>query len=119
MKWWKYLTIALLLYTAIMGLLGHVPRLAILNETERNLYFHVPMWFGMTIILLASVIFFSVLQTRLVIHEVLIGFLVVTTTPVTLMLLTRAALHRDRLEGSTEVPPPVGQPKHEDQPPAP
>jgi heme exporter protein C len=39
-----------------MGFLGHVPRLAILNETERNLYFHVPMWFGMTIILLASVI---------------------------------------------------------------
>jgi heme exporter protein C len=39
-----------------MGFLGHVPRLAILNETERNLYFHVPMWFGMTIILLVSVI---------------------------------------------------------------
>ncbi|MEJ7659262.1 MAG: hypothetical protein WKG07_06350 [Hymenobacter sp.] len=56
MKWWKYLTIALLLYTAMMGLLGHVPRLAILNETERNLYFHVPMWFGMTIILAASVV---------------------------------------------------------------
>lgn len=56
MKWWKYLTIALLLYTAVMGLLGHVPRLAILNETERNLYFHVPMWFGMTIILAASVV---------------------------------------------------------------
>jgi heme exporter protein C len=56
MKWWKYLTIALLLYTVVMGFLGHVPRLAILNETERNLYFHVPMWFGMTIILLASVV---------------------------------------------------------------
>ncbi|MVN76878.1 ABC transporter permease [Hymenobacter sp. HMF4947] len=56
MKWWKYLAIVLLLYTAIAGLLGHVPRLAILNETERNLYFHVPMWFGMTIILGASVV---------------------------------------------------------------
>lgn len=56
MKWWKYLTIALLLYTVVMGFLGHVPRLAILNETERNLYFHVPMWFGMTIILLVSVV---------------------------------------------------------------
>jgi heme exporter protein C len=56
MKWWKYLTIVLLLYTVVMGFLGHVPRLAILNETERNLYFHVPMWFGMTIILLASVV---------------------------------------------------------------
>ncbi|MGI4740371.1 MAG: cytochrome c biogenesis protein [Janthinobacterium lividum] len=56
MKWWKYLAIVLLLYTVVMGFLGHIPRLAILNETERNLYFHVPMWFGMTIILLASVV---------------------------------------------------------------
>lgn len=56
MKWWKYLAIGLLLYTAIAGLLGPIPRLAILNETERNLYFHVPMWFGMTIILLTSVV---------------------------------------------------------------
>jgi multicomponent K+:H+ antiporter subunit G len=53
-------------------------------------------------------IFFSVLQTRLVVHEVLIGIFVVVTTPVTLMLLGRAALHRDRLEGRdpTPTPPP-------------
>ena len=56
MKWWKILSVVLLIYTAIMGLLGPVPRLAILNETERNLYFHVPMWFGMTIILASSVV---------------------------------------------------------------
>ena len=56
MKWWKTLTVILLVYTVVAGLLGKVPRLAILNETERNLYFHVPMWFGMTIILAASVV---------------------------------------------------------------
>ncbi len=56
MKWWKILTVILLLYTVVAGLLGKVPRLAILNETERNLYFHVPMWFGMTLILGASVV---------------------------------------------------------------
>ncbi|MCC3157882.1 cytochrome c biogenesis protein [Hymenobacter sp. 15J16-1T3B] len=55
--WWKVLTVVLLLYTVVMGLLGHAPRLAILNETIRNLYFHVPMWFGMTIILFASVVY--------------------------------------------------------------
>ena len=33
MKWWKYLTIVLLLYTVVMGFLGHVPRLAILMAT--------------------------------------------------------------------------------------
>lgn len=55
MNWWKYLAVALLLYVAVAGLLLPVPRLAILNETIRNLYFHVPMWFGMTIILGFSV----------------------------------------------------------------
>lgn len=56
-KWWKYLCIVLIFYTIIMGLLGKVPRLAIVNEGIRNLYFHVPMWFGMIIILLISVIY--------------------------------------------------------------
>ena len=31
-----------------------VPRLGILNETIRNLYFHVTMWFGMSILMFAS-----------------------------------------------------------------
>ncbi len=56
-KWWKYLCIVLIFYTLIMGLLGKVPRLAIVNEGIRNLYFHVPMWFGMILILLMSVIY--------------------------------------------------------------
>ena len=51
-------------------------------------------------------LFFSVLQSRLVLHEVLIAVFMVVTTPVTLMLLARAALYRDRSEGSDEVPPP-------------
>ncbi|MBT30841.1 MAG: ABC transporter permease [Thalassobius sp.] len=53
--WWKLLTIVLLLYTLLGGLVMDVPRLVILNETVRNLYFHVPMWFGMVIMLGVSV----------------------------------------------------------------
>jgi heme exporter protein C len=56
-SWWKILTIFLLLYTIIGGFLFTVPRLPILNETIRNLYFHVPMWFSMIIILTISVVF--------------------------------------------------------------
>lgn len=55
--WWKVLTVILLVYTVVGGLLLEVPRLDILNETIRNLYFHVPMWFGMIILLLVSVIY--------------------------------------------------------------
>ena len=60
---------------------------------------------GIGCVLLASILFFSVLQTRFVVHEVLITVFMVVTTPVTLMLLTRAALSRDRRDGSGEVPP--------------
>jgi len=55
--WWKIICIILLLYTVIAGFLMEVPRLAILNESIRNLYFHVPMWFGMMLIMLISVVY--------------------------------------------------------------
>jgi heme exporter protein C len=57
--WWKILAAVLVVYTAITGLLLDVPRLAILNETIRNLYFHVPMWFAM-IVLFSISVFYSV-----------------------------------------------------------
>ena len=63
---------------------------------------------GTMLIVAASVLCFSVLQTRLSVHEILIGLFVTLTTPVTFMLLARAALYRDRSEGSSDVPP-VGE----------
>lgn len=60
---WKITTILLVTYTIVGGLLLPVPRLAILNETIRNLHFHVPMWFGMIIILAIS-FYHSILYLR-------------------------------------------------------
>jgi heme exporter protein C len=56
-NWWKILSVALLVYTVIGGLLFDVPRLAIVNESIRALYFHVPMWFGMVAMFLISVVY--------------------------------------------------------------
>ncbi|TRX50960.1 ABC transporter permease [Fulvivirga sp. M361] len=56
-NWWKVITVLLLLYVVTGGLLMDVPRLNILNETVRALYFHVPMWFGMIIMLAISVVY--------------------------------------------------------------
>jgi heme exporter protein C len=53
--WLKYLAVALLVYVHLAGLLSDVPRLAILNETIRALYFHVPMWFGMVLLFVLSI----------------------------------------------------------------
>ena len=54
--WWKWLCVVLVTYTVIGGLLFPVPKLPILNETIRSLHFHVPMWFGMILLFLGSVI---------------------------------------------------------------
>jgi len=52
--WLKVTTVILLLYTIIGGFLFDVPRLNIVNETIRALYFHVPMWFGMVVLYTVS-----------------------------------------------------------------
>ena len=53
----KGMAVLLLAYTFGMGWLGDVPRKVILNESVRNLYFHVPMWFGMLLMLLGSAVY--------------------------------------------------------------
>lgn len=55
--WWKALGVMIIFYTIIQGFLGDVPRYFILNETIRNMYFHVTMWFSMIILMLASFIY--------------------------------------------------------------
>lgn len=62
-NWLKILAAVLLFYVHIGGMLFDVPRLNILNETIRALYFHVPMWFGMVLLFLLSV-YYSILYLR-------------------------------------------------------
>jgi multicomponent K+:H+ antiporter subunit G len=107
---WATLTVALLvLLGAGLALTGAIGLLRLRGFYERV---HAPTLgttLGIGCVLLASMLFFSVLQTRLVLHEVLITMLMVITTPVTLMLLARAALYRDRREGRSEVPHPLAK----------
>jgi len=52
---------------------------------------------GVGLVLAGSMLLFSVLASRPVMHEVLIAVFTFVTTPVTYMLLVRAATHRDRI----------------------
>jgi heme exporter protein C len=54
-NWWKILGALLVTYSTIAGFLSSVPELPILYESIRNLYFHVPMWFGMIVLFSVSV----------------------------------------------------------------
>ncbi|MCF0073119.1 cytochrome c biogenesis protein [Dyadobacter sp. CY261] len=55
--WWKILCVVIIFYVIIMGFIGPVPRLAIINESIRNTYFHVALWLAMTTLLFLSMIF--------------------------------------------------------------
>jgi heme exporter protein C len=50
----KVLTVFFVMYAIIAGLTLPVPQLPILEQSIRNLYYHVPMWFGMIALLVGS-----------------------------------------------------------------
>jgi multicomponent K+:H+ antiporter subunit G len=103
---WAAILVALLvLVGAGLALIGAIGTLRLDGFFERV---HAPTlgtsW-GTGAIVLASILCFSVLGSRLVVHEILIGIFITVTTPVTLMLLARAVLYRERAEGREGVPP--------------
>lgn len=69
--WWKYLSLFLLLITFTGGLLLDVPRKKLLNETIRNTYFHVPMWFGMMVLFIVSFVYsIRYLRSQNLLHDI-------------------------------------------------
>lgn len=56
-SWWKILAVVLLTYIFVAGFLIKVPHKRIIYESIRNLFFHVPMWFGMMGLFTISVVY--------------------------------------------------------------
>lgn len=100
---WAALAVALLLLAgAAITLVGSLGLLRLKTFYDRV---HPPTLgssLGMALVVLASIVCFSVLRSRVSVHEILIGLFVTVTTPVTFMLLARAALYRDRVEGRSD-----------------
>ena len=61
---------------------------------------------GAGLILAASMLLFSATAGRPVLHEIVIALMVIITTPVTILLLVRAALYRDQAEGRNPIDEP-------------
>jgi multicomponent K+:H+ antiporter subunit G len=96
--WVEILTAALLLVGAAITLIGSLGLVRLKTFYARV---HAPTLgttLGIGCIATASMVYFSAVQTRPVLHEVLLVLFVLVTTPVTLMLLVRAALFRDEME---------------------
>ena len=84
---------------AALALIGSIGLLRLGSFYER---IHAPTigtTLGGGLTLIASMLLFSTLESRPVLHEIVITVFMVVTTPVTYMLLLGAALHRDRAEG--------------------
>lgn len=102
--WVSIIVAGLILSGASLALIGSFGLLH-LNSFYKRV--HAPTLgtsLGTMSVLAGSIVYFSFSQDRLVFHEILIGVFVILTTPITFMLLVRAALYRDRAEGSEEVP---------------
>ena len=85
---------------AVLALIGSVGLLRLKSFYERV---HAPTLgttLGIGFVLIASMVMFSALELRPVLHEILIAIFTIVTTPVTFVLLVRAALHRDSAEGN-------------------
>jgi len=102
--WLSLLIAAFLVLGSTLALIGAWGFLRLRSFYDR---LHAPTlatsW-GTGGIVIASMLLASWTQDRIVMHEIVVGAALLATVPVTLMLLGRAALHRDRAEGSTEVP---------------
>ena len=100
--WATVIVAGFVVYGAALTLLGTIGLARLKTFYERV---HPPtlgLTMGNVSILIASITCFSVLQSRPVVHEVLLLFFVTLTTPVTMMLLARAALFRDRSKAYDE-----------------
>ena len=89
------LTATLLIGGAAVTLIGSFGLLCFRGFYQRV---HAPTLgttLGTIFITTASMIYFSALGTRPVLHELLVIVFVTTTTPITLMVLVRAARFRD------------------------
>ena len=85
----------LVLAGALLAFLGSLGLLRMKTFFERV---HPPTMgttLGTALVLAGSMLYFTALE-RLVLHEILIGVFMTLTTPVTYILLGRAALRRDR-----------------------
>ncbi|WBT37708.1 monovalent cation/H(+) antiporter subunit G [Hyphomicrobium sp. DMF-1] len=102
--WVTVLTAIFVLLGSILTLIGAVGLLRFNNFYARA---HAPTLgttLGIGCVLIASILYFSVLQSRPVFHEVLIMIFMMVTTPITLMLLVNAALHRNKDAGKDHKP---------------
>ena len=98
----------------LSGLFVVVSAIGFLRLPDFFLRMHPPALaytFGSWSVTLAGIIYFSALESRLLLHPWLIIILLSITVPVTTLLLARVALFRRRAVQAADTPPPLTAPQ--------
>lgn len=100
-NWWKILSVICLFYAVIGGFLMPVPAKPIVNESIRNLYFHVPMWFAMLILFSVSVVYsIKYLRGNKLVNDIYASRFATTGFVLALLGITTGALWANYAWGS-------------------
>lgn len=97
--WIAVATALLLVLGAAVVLVGALGLLRLPDFYQRIHGPAITITVGTGCILIASMLYFSGLQSRLVLHELLITIFVLLSAPVVSMMLMRAAVYRDLRAG--------------------
>lgn len=96
LPWWAAIPVALLLVLGgLITLIGAIGLARLQSFYQRMHGPAITITLGAGCILIASMLYFTVSQSRLVIHELLISIFILMTAPVVAMLIMRAAVYRD------------------------
>lgn len=100
LPWWAALPVAFLLVLGgLVALTGAIGLFRLRTFYQRIHGPAITITLGAGCILIASMLYFTIGQDRLVIHELLITVFVLMSAPVVAMLIMRAAVHRDLRAG--------------------
>jgi len=100
---WAAAIVALLLVLgATIVLIGALGLLRLRTFYQRIHGPAITITLGTGSILLASMVYFTAEQSRLVVHELIIAVFIMMTAPVVSMLVMRAAVYRDLRAGREE-----------------
>nr|WP_256737535.1 Na+/H+ antiporter subunit G [Pseudomonas sp. dw_358] len=111
--WLQWSTAALLVVASLLGLIGALGLLQLKDFFQRMHPPALASTLGTWCVALASILYFSGLHHSVVLHAWLIPMLLAITTPVTTLLLARAALFRQRQAGK-DVPAEISSHTHSD-----
>lgn len=105
LSWAIALPVAFLLgLGGLITLIGTIGLLRLQSFYQRIHGPAITITLGTGSIIMASMLYFTLTQSRWVIHELLIGVFVLMTAPVVALLIMRAAVYRDLRAGALTIP---------------